>query len=230
MGVWFRNISYTDWRAVYKYFAGVSVCLLSFRKHGLIRNHATWIDRSNWKSLDCLLHLFSENWFWNMWVLKHTWSSGMQPSDIIIFQHFTIEETEACKKHGGKVVMWCGAGGPVGLLIWNSAARVVWDHSAFRHLFISYCHGWDGRPAAASHTFKRPALLVNSLDQVSVGKSQSGGMPYRPAGPPFISIEWGQPSQGPLSGAGFVACFSTISLSIYKMYIVVMCPDLGYSF
>lgn len=24
----------------------------------------------------------------------------MQPSDIIIFQHFTIEETEACKKHG----------------------------------------------------------------------------------------------------------------------------------
>lgn len=28
------------------------------------------------------------------------------------------------KKHGGEVVMWRGAGGPVGLLIWNSAARL----------------------------------------------------------------------------------------------------------
>ena len=28
------------------------------------------------------------------------------------------------KKHGGEVVMWRGAGGPVGLLIWNSAAPV----------------------------------------------------------------------------------------------------------
>lgn len=52
------------------------------------------------KYFSSLLSVLWENWFWNMWVLKHTWSSGMQPSDIIIFQHFTIEETEACKKHG----------------------------------------------------------------------------------------------------------------------------------
>ena len=52
------------------------------------------------KYFPSLLSVLWENWFWNMWVLKHTWSSGMQPSDIIIFQHFTIEETEACKKHG----------------------------------------------------------------------------------------------------------------------------------
>ena len=75
-------------------------------------------------------------------------------------------------------------------------SAVVWDHNAFRHLFISYCHGWDGKPAAASHTFKRPALLVDGLDRVSVEKSQSGGRAYRPAGPPFISIKWGPPVSG----------------------------------
>lgn len=52
------------------------------------------------KYFSSLLSVLWENWFWNMWALKHTWSSGMQPSDIIIFQHFTIEETEAYKKHG----------------------------------------------------------------------------------------------------------------------------------
>lgn len=52
------------------------------------------------------------------------------------------------------------------------SAQVVWDHASQR-LFISYCHGWDGR-AAASHTFKRPVLLVEGLDWVSVGKSESG--------------------------------------------------------
>ena len=125
------------------------------------------------------------------------------------------------KKHGGEVVMWHGAGGPVGLLIWNSAARVVWDHNAFRHLFISYCHGWDGKPAAASHTFRRTELLVDGLDQVSVEKSQSGGMPYHPAGPPFISIKWGPPSQGPAKHLPFWGSFCSLFFHHLSLYIYI---------
>ena len=79
------------------------------------------------------------------------------------------------KKTEGKVVMWCGAGGPVGLLVWNSAALGLCEITT---LPSDLCYWWR-------------AWIGSLLGSPNLGDA------LPPSRSPFFLHKVGTPSQGP---------------------------------